>query len=221
MSSYSLSSLSIHPVLAQADEGGVDFPTIVMFLVLGLTTLVMLVVIAGFMAFGKLWLQAFSSGCPIEVKDLVGMYLRKSKPRVIVEAMIRLRKSGIPIEHEKLQAHELGGGDVDAVTEALVMASRGGLALSFEEACAIDLTDRDVVDEVRIRVQGGGGIAVAETVIHPAGKLKLEDGEVVDAVSDEGIIAMGRKVVVLRRSRDVATVREATLDELQGPRDLR
>ena len=50
-----------------------------------------------FIAFGKLYLQAMSSGCYIKVLDFVGMYLRKVPARVIVNVMVTGTKAGLPV----------------------------------------------------------------------------------------------------------------------------
>ncbi len=105
-----------------------------------------------FITFGKLYLQAMSSGCHIKVLDFVGMYLRRVPARVIVDAMVTATKAGSPVDLEKLQAHVLARGNIRVVIQALVAASRAGIDLSFERATAIDLAGRDVLDAVRTSV---------------------------------------------------------------------
>lgn len=105
-----------------------------------------------FLAFGKLWLQAISSGCPVPILEFVGMFLRKIRPQVIVDALVMTHKAGVPVDLGKLQAHVLAGGNVRAVVQALVAASRANIKLTFERAAAIDLAGRDVLDAVRTSV---------------------------------------------------------------------
>ena len=105
-----------------------------------------------FMTFGKLWLQAYSSGCPVPVKEFIGMYLRKINPRAIVDVMVMAHKAGMPVGIEKIQAHVLARGNVRAVVQCLIAASRANIQLSFERAAAIDLAGRDVLDAVRTSV---------------------------------------------------------------------
>jgi len=105
-----------------------------------------------FVAFGKLWLQALSSGCPIAVLEFIGMYLRKVNPRVIVDALVMTHKAGIPVHIDKLQAHFLARGNVRDVVQALIAASRANIKLTFERGAAIDLAGRDVLDAVRTSV---------------------------------------------------------------------
>ncbi len=114
---------------------------------------IILFIIALFLfAFGKLWLQAISSGCHVRVFDFVGMYLRRVSPRVIIDTLVMATKAGIPVDVDKLQAHVLARGNVRAVVTALVAASRAQINLTFERAAAIDLAGRDVLDAVRTSV---------------------------------------------------------------------
>jgi uncharacterized protein YqfA (UPF0365 family) len=103
-------------------------------------------------AFGKLWLQAISSGCHVRILDFVGMYLRRVSPRVIIDCLVMGTKAGIPVDIDKLQAHVLARGNVRSVLTALVAASRAQINLTFERAAAIDLAGRDVLDAVRTSV---------------------------------------------------------------------
>jgi uncharacterized protein YqfA (UPF0365 family) len=142
--------LAFTPVLAQARGIGiVDVLVYALLLVLGIVAVAF---IAFLLAFGKLWLQAYSSNCPVSIKDFVGMFLRKINPRVIVDVLVMSHKAGMPVDIEKLQAHVLARGNVRAVVQALVAASRANIKLTFDRAAAIDLAGRDVLDAVRTSV---------------------------------------------------------------------
>jgi len=121
-----------------------------LFLFIGLVVLFAILVFL--FAFGKLWLQAISSGCHVRVLDFVGMYLRRVSPRVIIDTLVMATKAGIPVDIDKLQAHVLARGNVRSVVQALVAASRALINLTFERAAAIDLAGRDVLDAVRTSV---------------------------------------------------------------------
>jgi uncharacterized protein YqfA (UPF0365 family) len=105
-----------------------------------------------FLAFGKLWLQALSSGCPVKVREFIGMYLRKLNPRLIIDCLVMTHKAGVPVHVDKIQAHVLARGNVRDVLQALIAASRADIKLTFERAAAIDLAGRDVLDAVRTSV---------------------------------------------------------------------
>jgi len=132
--------------LAQMPE---NFLTIILLFILGVILFAVLVFL---FAFGKLWLQALSSGCHVKVLDFVGMYLRRVSPRVIIDTLVMATKAGIPVDIDKLQAHVLARGNVRTLVQALVAASRARMNLTFERGAAIDLAGRDVLDAVRTSV---------------------------------------------------------------------
>ena len=104
------------------------------------------------LAFGKLWIQAYSSGCPIPLVQFVGMFLRKVSPQLITDVLVMSTKAGVPVDINKLESHVLARGNVRQVVQALVAASRANIDLSFERAAAIDLAGRDVLEAVRTSV---------------------------------------------------------------------
>jgi uncharacterized protein YqfA (UPF0365 family) len=128
-------------------------PTSLLYWFLIIVAVIVAIALLGFfLAFGKLWLQALSSGCPVPISVFVGMYLRKVNPRVIIDVLVTTHKAGIPVEIKNLEAHVLARGNVRDVIQALVAASRANIKLSFERAAAIDLAGRDVLDAVRTSV---------------------------------------------------------------------
>ena len=106
-------------------QGGEDWSTAEM---IGLALASFLAVAAAlfFITFGKLYLQAMSSGCHVPVVEFVGMYLRKVSARVIVDTMVMAHKAGIEVDIEKLQAHVLARGNLRIAVQAIVAASRCG-----------------------------------------------------------------------------------------------
>jgi len=134
-------------MLLQASQWGPL--TIIAIIILALIAVFLIVF---FLTFGKLWLQAYSSGCPVSAKEFIGMYLRKINARTIVDCLVMAHKAEMPIPVEKLQAHALARGNVRSVIQALIAASRANIQLSFEQAAAIDLAGRDVLDAVRTSV---------------------------------------------------------------------
>lgn len=141
-------------VLAQARRGGEEIGTsrILYWVGIIVAIIVAVAVLGFFLAFGQLWLQALSSGCPVRVSEFVGMYLRKVNPRVIIDALVMTHKAGIPVKLDSVQSHFLARGNVRDVVQALVAASRADINLPFERAAAIDLAGRDVLDAVRTSV---------------------------------------------------------------------
>jgi len=143
--------------LLGAAERGVNIGTpsigtLLQWLLIVVAIIIAVALFGFFLAFGKLWLQAISSGCPVPILEFVGMYLRKVNPRVIVDVLVTTHKAGIPVHIDKLQAHVLARGNVHDVVQALVASSKAGIGLTFERAAAIDLAGRDVLDAVKTSV---------------------------------------------------------------------
>ncbi len=104
------------------------------------------------MKFFGLWFRALLSGAPVGITRLVGMWLRKVNPGIMVDVRIMLTKAGIPIETDQLETHYLARGDVMRVSMALVAANKANIPLPFQRAAAIDLAGRDVLEAVKTSV---------------------------------------------------------------------
>jgi uncharacterized protein YqfA (UPF0365 family) len=101
----------------------------------------------------SLWFQAFVSGTPISLFNIVGMSLRKIPPRVIVNARITTYKAGLKlITVGDLETHFLAGGNVSNVVRAMIAADKANIPLTWRQATAIDLAGRDLLDAVRTSV---------------------------------------------------------------------
>ncbi len=122
---------------------------VIIYTVLGIVALGLLVL---FVKFFGLWFRALLSGAPVGPARLIGMYLRKVNPSVIVDARIMLTKAGLPLDSDLLETHYLARGDVARVSQALVAASKANIPLPFGRAAAIDLAGRDVLEAVRTSV---------------------------------------------------------------------
>lgn len=97
----------------------------------------------------NLWVQAWTSGVPVTVYDLIGMRLRKTDPRVIIDNRIRAAKAGIHLSLPQLESHALAGGRVPVVVSALIAARQANVALSWDDATRIDLVGNDPLAAVR------------------------------------------------------------------------
>ena len=188
-----LSALTSSTFLAKGpDLSGLGIGEVIQWLFLFIGAVILFTVVVFLFAFGKLWLQAISSGCHIRVLDFVGMYLRRVSPRVIVDTQVMATKAGIPLDIDKLQAHILARGNVRSVVTALVAASRARINLTFDRAAAIDLAGRDVLDAVRTSVN--------PKVIDCPNPAK--GVPTIDAVSKNGIQLKTRARVTVRTNLD-------------------
>ena len=123
---------------------------LVIIIIASIVVLVVLVVMLGFF---RLWLRALLSGASVSIFSLVGMYLRKVNPQVIVDSRIMAVKAGLALTTNDLEAHYLAGGNVVRVVQALIAASKANIELNFQRATAIDLAGRDVLEAVQTSVR--------------------------------------------------------------------
>jgi len=101
----------------------------------------------------SLWFQAFVSGTPIPLFNIIGMSLRKIPPRIIVNARINSFKAGLKdISVSDLETHYLAGGHVTDVVTAMIAADKANIPLDWKRATAIDLAGRDLRDAVQTSV---------------------------------------------------------------------
>ncbi len=118
----------------------------------------LLILLLAFVAFGKLWFQAYMSSADVSMGGLIGMHFRQVRSSTIVQAKIMAAQAGLDIDRtngistQRLEAHYLAGGDVLRVINAIIAAQRAGIDLDFDRAAAIDLAGRDVLDAVRTSV---------------------------------------------------------------------
>ncbi|TVR70202.1 MAG: UPF0365 family protein [Spirochaetaceae bacterium] len=125
------------------------FEVIIFYLLIGLAGLSLFFV---FVKFFGLWFRALLSGASVSLARIVGMWLRKVNPAIIVDSRIMLVKAGIPIDPELLETHHLAQGNVRRVSQALVAANKANIPLDFQRAAAIDLAGRDVLEAVKTSV---------------------------------------------------------------------
>jgi len=121
-----------------------------LIIILAIILLILFIVVGKFV---KLWFQAFVSGTPISIFNIIGMSLRKIPPRVIVNARINSYKAGLKgISVSDLETHFLAGGRVLEVVRAMIAADKANIPLDWRQATAIDLAGRDILDAVRTSV---------------------------------------------------------------------
>lgn len=122
----------------------------ILLIVLAIITIILLSIIGKFIS---LWFQAFVSGTPIPLFNIIGMSLRKIPPRTIVTARINSFKAGLKnITVSDLETHYLAGGHVIDVIGAMIAADKANIPLDWRRATAIDLAGRDLKDAVKTSV---------------------------------------------------------------------
>ncbi len=137
-------------VVLQAMSDNVSMEFYFLVFVLAVILIIILSILGKFIS---LWFQAFVSGTPIPLFNIIGMSLRKIPPRVIVNARINLFKAGLKqISVGDLETHYLAGGHVPNVVEALIAADKANIPLDWRRATAIDLAGRDIKAAVQTSV---------------------------------------------------------------------
>lgn len=135
-----------------------------------------------------LWFQAFVSGTPISLFNIIGMSLRKIPPRLILNARITSYKSGLKmITVADLETHYLAGGNVVNVVAAMIAAEKAGIPLTWRQATAIDLAGRNLLDAVKTSVN-------PKVIDCPDPK----HGEYITAVARDGVQLLCRARVTVR-----------------------
>ncbi len=126
----------------------IEFSMLALFL--GVVAVIVAFILGSYIS---LWFQAFVSGTPISLFNIIGMSLRKIPPKTIVNAHINAYKAGLrQIDVADLETHYLAGGRVIDVVSALIAAEKANIPLDWKRATAIDLAGRDILDAVRTSV---------------------------------------------------------------------
>lgn len=121
-----------------------------LFFALAIIALIFLGILGKFIS---LWFQAFVSGTPIGLFNIIGMSLRKIPPRVIVDARITLYKAGLKtISVPDLETHFLAGGHVPELVRSMIAADKANINLDWRQATAIDLAGRDIREAIATSV---------------------------------------------------------------------
>jgi uncharacterized protein YqfA (UPF0365 family) len=152
--------------------------------------LFLLIIVAVFANYFRLWIQSFLTGAGITIWDLIGMTFRKVNKDVIVKSKIMAVQAGLDEEQgltsKALEAHYMAGGNVPLVIRSLIAANKAKIIrLSFREATAIDLAGRNVLEAVQT--------SVYPKVIDCPGR-----GQTLDAVARNGIQLKVRARVTVR-----------------------
>src|SRR5258708_19111637 len=88
---------------------------------------ILLIIVAVFANYFRLWIQSFLTGAGISIFDLIGMTFRKVNKDVIVKTKIMAVQAGLgdpEITSKALEAHYLAGGNVPLVIRSLIAANK-------------------------------------------------------------------------------------------------
>ena len=159
-----------------------------LLLLITIIALIAVIVSAMIMRYISLWFQAFVSGAPISLFNIIGISLRKIPPRVILNARITSYKAGLKqITVSDLETHYLAGGNVINIVRAMIAADKANFPLTWRQATAIDLAGRDLLEAVKTSVN--------PKVIDCPDK---QHGEYITAVAKNGVQLRCRARVTVR-----------------------
>jgi len=146
------------------------------FVILGLIIIAFVV-----FSYGRLWVQAASSGVRVSFFSLIGMTLRRVNSSLIVNTLIMSHKAGLRLSRDFLEGHYLARGNVPALVQAMVMAQQAGLDIGIEALGAHLLAGGDVgaVSRALIAAERAG----IELSFQKACAIDLAGREIVEAVN--------------------------------------
>jgi uncharacterized protein YqfA (UPF0365 family) len=140
------------------------------------------------MRYISLWFQAFVSGAPISLFNIIGISLRKIPIRLILNARITSYKAGLKqITVSDLETHYLAGGNIINVVRAMIASDKANFPLTWRQATAIDLAGRDLLEAVKTSVN-------PKVIDCPDRK----HGEYITAVAKNGVQLLCRARVTVR-----------------------
>jgi uncharacterized protein YqfA (UPF0365 family) len=92
------------------------------------------------------WLKCKENNVNISLLNIVFMIMRKAKPSIIINNLIKLKLNNIDINPNSLEAHYLAKGNVDKITEGLILVNKKGINANYLRLAALDLAGQDVIE---------------------------------------------------------------------------
>jgi len=124
--------------------------------ILGIVALLVLFIIIVLGRFINIWIQAISSRAKVSFLDLIGMWLRKVNPQLIVSARISAVQAGIDnvatTELESVFLVRRDPSDVMTCVNGLIIAHKANLSLNFAELQAHHFAGGHVVELVQAMI---------------------------------------------------------------------
>lgn len=124
-------------------------PTVLLaFVLIFITINIIIIASIIYLSCPSLLIKAINNGCKLGVYNFVGMRIRGVDPNMIVDNLIKLKKSGIEVHPSMLEAHYLSGGNVPKVVDALIMARNRGKNIDFKYLADTQLAKRDLEEAI-------------------------------------------------------------------------
>lgn len=159
-----------------------------LLLLLGIVGVIAAILFIMVLRYVSLWFQAFVSGAPISLFNIIGISMRKIPVRLIVNARITSYKAGLKqITVADLETHYLAGGNILNVVRAMIASDKANFPLTWRQATAIDLAGRDLLEAVKTSVN-------PKVIDCPDN----QHGEYITAVAKDGVQLKCRARVTVR-----------------------
>lgn len=102
--------------------------------------------------FSSIWLKAVLNNAPVPMLALISMRVRGTKPRVLVDALIRARKGGVEVQIYELETAAIAGVDVNTAVDAAIRAHHADLELGWHDITKMLLAGKDVDREIETQM---------------------------------------------------------------------
>lgn len=118
---------------------------IVMIVFLVIVLITGLIILLLFASLFRLWLQATMCGAKVSILNLIGMKLRRSDCKHVVNMICMAKQCGLNIRNDYIESAIIQGADVETAILTLQKAKERGIDLSWEDAISED-TRRRIVE---------------------------------------------------------------------------
>jgi len=99
-------------------------------------------IFAIFAMFFSTWFQAYLSGVPIMILDLIGMKLRRTDIKAVVRALILAKQGGVAISCAEMERAWMQGVDLEKVVLAATKVNKDNMDLTFQTLVEAELENR-------------------------------------------------------------------------------
>ncbi len=117
---------------------------IVLIVFLVIVLIISLVIFWMFASLFQLWLQATMCGAKVSLLNLVGMKLRRSDCKHVVNMICMAKQCGLDIRNDYIESAIIQGADVQTALITLQRAKEREIELSWEDAISEDARRRIV-----------------------------------------------------------------------------
>lgn len=116
--------------------------SVIGLVVLLIVSVFLVVVLAAMVQHAQIWFQAYMTGVPLSLSQIIGMRFRKVDPRAVVQTLIITKHAGIELACHEVERAYLQGTNLQRIALALVRAKKEGRDFTYRQ-----LVDADLMEE--------------------------------------------------------------------------